>query len=207
MEKIKNVFGKIGAWIKSHAKIVIGVVVALIVIIILANIILGGAEKRAVKKYMNAINSCDYSKVAKAMDLEAAVAWKEAQSSSSSYYSYLDSSKSNKDLVENFEDNLEDIDEDDVDNYKDSLKDSYDKDDKGKYKIKLLKVVSVSPAKDNKNLKKVVVKYRATSKPDKDEDDDDEKDSIWKKEKDYTKVIESYMTIYLYKNKVIGQGF
>lgn len=207
MEKIKNVFGKIGAWIKSHAKIVIGVVVALIVIIILANIILGGAEKRAVKKYMNAINSCDYSKVAKAMDLEAAVAWSKAQSSSSSYYSYLDSSKSNKDLVENFEDNLEDIDEDDVDNYKDSLKDSYDKDDKGKYKIKLLKVVSVSPAKDNKSLKKVVVKYRATSKPDKDEDDDDEEDSIWKKEKDYTKVTENYMTIYLYKNKVIGQGF
>ena len=88
-----------------------------------------------------------------------------------------------------------------MDSYKDNLKDSYDKDDKGKHKIKLLKVVSVSPAKDNKDLKKVVVKYRATTKPDKDDDE------IWKKEKDYTSKIESYMTLYLYKGKVIGQGY
>ncbi len=206
MEKVKNVFGKIGAWIKANAKIVIGIVVALVVVIILASIFFGGSEKRAVKKYFSAINSCDYSKVAKAMDLDAAVAWKNTQSSSSSYYSYSDSSKSNKDVVKEFEDNLEDVDDDDVDSYKDNLKDSYDKDDKGKYKIKLLKVVSVSPAKDNKNLKKVVVKYRATTKPDKDDKDDDD-DGIWKKEKDYTRQIESYMTLYLYKGKVIGQGY
>lgn len=206
MEKVKNVFGKIGAWIKAHAKIILAIIVVLIVVIILANII-GGSEKRAVSKYMNAINSCDYEKIAKAMNVEAAVAWKNAQSSSSSYYSYLDSSNSNKDLVKDFEDNLEDVDDDDVDSYKDNLKDSYDKDDKGKYKIKLLKVVSVSPAKDNKNLKKVVVKYRATSKPDKDDDDDDDDDKIWKSEKQYTKKIENYMTLYLYKGKVIGQGY
>lgn len=205
MEKVKNVFGKIGAWIKANSKIVIGIIVALVVIIILAAILGGGKEKRAVKKYFSAINSCDYSKVAKAMDLDAAVAWKSAQSSSYSYSS--SSSKSNKDVVKEFEDNLEDVDDDDVDSYKDNLKDSYDKDDKGKYKIKLLKVVSVSPAKDNKNLKKVVVKYRATTKPDKDDKDDDDDDGIWKKEKDYTRQIESYMTLYLYKGKVIGQGY
>ena len=128
MEKVKNVFGKIGAWIKANAKIVIGIVVALVVVIILASIFFGGSEKRAVKKYFSAINSCDYSKVAKAMDLDAAVAWKNAQSSSSSYYSYSDSSKSNKDVVKEFEDNLEDVDNDDADSYKDNLKDSYDKD-------------------------------------------------------------------------------
>ncbi len=208
MEKVKNVFGKIGAWTKAHTKLVIGIVIALVVVIILASLFLGGSEKRAVKKYFNAMNSCDYSKVAKAMDLDAAVAWKNAQSSSSSYYSYLDSSKSNKDVVKEFEENLKDVDDDEVDSYKDNLKDSYDKDDKGKYKIKLLKVVSVSPAKDNKNLKKVVVRYRATTKPDKDDDDDDDDDDeIWKKEKDYTSKIESYMTLYLYKGKVIGQGY
>ena len=172
MEKVKNVFGKIGAWIKAHSKIVIGIVVALIVVIILASILGGGKEKRAIKKYFTAVNSCDYSKIAKAMDLNAAVAWQDAQSSSSSYYSYLDSSKSSKDVVENFKDNLDDVDDDDVDSYKDNLKDQYDKDDKGKSKIKLLKVVSVSPAKDDKNLEKVVVKYRATSKPSKDDKDD-----------------------------------
>ena len=107
MEKVKNVFGKIGAWTKAHTKLVIGIVIALVVVIILASLFLGGSEKRAVKKYFNAMNSCDYSKVAKAMDLDAAVAWKNAQSSSSSYYSYLDSSKSNKDVVKEFEENLE----------------------------------------------------------------------------------------------------
>ena len=56
------------------------------------------------------------------------------------------------------------------------------------------------------NNKKVVVKYRATTKPDKDDKDDDD-DEIWKKEKDYTRQIESYMTLYLYKGKVIGQGY
>lgn len=201
MEKVKNVFGKIGAWIKAHSKIVIAIAVVLVVVIILA-IILGGKEKRAIKKYFSAVNSCDYSKVAKAMDLKAAVAWEDAQSSGSSYYSYLDSSKSSKDVVENFKDNLDGVDDDDVDSYKDRLKDQYDKDDKGKNKVKLLKVVSVSPAKDDKNLKKVVVKYRATSKPDKDDDDD----GIWKAEKKYTRQVESYMTLYLYKGKVIDAG-
>ena len=51
MEKVKNVFGKIGAWIKANTKIVIGIVVALVVVIILASIFFGGSEKRAVKKY------------------------------------------------------------------------------------------------------------------------------------------------------------
>ena len=46
MEKVKNVFGKIGAWIKAHSKIIIGIVVALIVVIILASILGGGKEKR-----------------------------------------------------------------------------------------------------------------------------------------------------------------
>ena len=42
---------------------------------------------------------------------------------------------------------------------------------------------------------------------DDDDDDDDDDDEIWKKEKDYTSKIESYMTLYLYKGKVIGQGY
>ena len=50
MEKVKNVFGKIGAWIKAHTKLVIGIVIALVVVIILASLFLGGSEKRAVKK-------------------------------------------------------------------------------------------------------------------------------------------------------------
>ena len=53
MEKIKNVFSKCGAWIKAHAKIVIAVLVVVIVAIVVVNLI-GGSEKRTIKKYISA---------------------------------------------------------------------------------------------------------------------------------------------------------
>lgn len=191
MEKIKSVFSKVVEWVKSHLAIV-GIILAVVVVLIVAVNFVGGAEKRAINKYISAINSCDDEKIIKAMNLEASIAWSEADS-------YLSDSD---DVVGDFEDALEDVEDDDVESLEDSIKDSIDKDDKGKNKLKLLDVVYSTPAKDNKDLKKVVCKVRLTSKPD-DEDEDDEEDSIWKKEKQYTSVQESYVTFILYKNKVI----
>lgn len=200
MEKVKNVFAKIAAWIMKHWIIAV-VVLAVVVVAVVAVSFILGAEKRAIKKYISAINSCDVDKIVKAMDVEANRAW----SSVNSYSYSLTGSSEDEDVVKNFEDALEDVSDDDVEEYKDQLKDQYDEDDKGQNKAKLLQVVYSTKAKDNKDLKKVVCKVRVTSKPDEDEEDEDE-DSIWEKEKQYTQVVESYVTFYLYKNKVISAG-
>lgn len=213
MEKVKNVFSKVWAWIKSHAIICVAVV-AVVVLAIVAVSFIGGAEKRAVKKYISAVNSCDYNKVMKAMNVEGALAWQGISSDlySSSYASYFSSSSSSKksssDIISEFKDKLDEVDDDKKDEYKDTLKKQYDKDNKGKVKIKLLKVVYSTPSKEDKNLKKVVCKVRVTSKPgsNKDDDEDSDEDKIWKNEKEYTSTVENYVTFYLYKNKVISAG-
>lgn len=193
MEKIKNVFSKCGAWIKAHAKIVIAVLVVLVVAIVVVNLI-GGSEKRTIKKYISALNSYDAKKIEKAMNVEGKVAF------DGIYYS-----TNRDDEIENFGEAIENVDDSDVDEYKDKLDDKYDKEDKGKVKYKLIKVVSVTKAKDNKDLKKVVAKIKTTSKPDKDDDDDDD-DSIWEKEKSYKTVSETYASFYMYKGKIIDSS-
>ena len=196
MEKVKNAFSSCGAWIKAHLKVVIAVIAVIIVAIIVVNLI-GGSEKRVIKKHLAAVTACDDSKVLKTMDLEAAIA-----------YSRTLGAKAD-DFKENFNDNLDKVKDDgkdDVKSYKESIEKAIDKDDKGKGKVKLLKIVYTTKSKDDKNLKKVVAKVRATIKPDKD-DDDDEDESIWKKEKKYTRVTEYYTTFILYKNKIISSDF
>lgn len=210
MNKVKGVFSKIGAWIKAHTKICIIILVVVILAIILIANLVGGAEKRAIKKYISALNSNDDEKIIKAMNIEAAAAWNEAQYSSGDRFSAFlyDSSDNNdedSDVVKRFEDYLDDVQDSEVKSYKERIEDSNDNNDKNS-KIKLLKIEYSTPAKDNKDLKKVVIKYKATTKPS-DDDKDDKKDSIWKSEKEYTAVTENYMTIYLYKGKVISYAF
>lgn len=189
MEKIKSVFSKAGAWIKSHVKVVVAVVAVVVVAIVAVNLI-GGVGNGGVKKYLNALNSCNDSKILKAMDTKAAVAWNNS--------GYGD------DRVEKFKDELEDVDDDDVEDFEKSVKKRYDESEKGQIKYKLKKVIYSTKAKDDKNLTKVVCKVEVTSKPDKEDEDDD---SIWKKEKKYTTKADGYMTFYLYKGKVIGTSF
>lgn len=190
MEKVKNAFSSCGAWIKAHLKVVIAVIAVIIVAIIVVNLI-GGSEKRVIKKHLAAVTACNDSKVLKTMDLEAAIAWSRA---------------SGEDRVDDFKDKLDKVEKEDKDSYKETIEKSIDKDDKGKAKVKLLKIVSKTKAKDDKNLKKVVAKVKITVKPDKDKDDDEE-DNIWKKEKKYTSVTQSYVTFILYKNKIISSTF
>ena len=196
MNKVKDVFSKIGAWIKAHTKICIIILVVVILAIILIANLVGGAEKRAIKKYLSAVNSNDEEKIIKATNIEAATALYEAQTGDGE----------DEDFVKNFNDYLKDIDDSSVKDFKKDLEDVIDMRDNANEKtnIKLLKIEYSTPAKDCKDLKKVVIKYRAKVKSDK--DDEDNTNSIWKNEKSYTYVTEDYMTLYLYKGKVIGEN-
>lgn len=194
MEKIKSVFSNLAAWVKSHVKVIAIVAVVILVAVIALNFV-GGSEKRAIKKYIAAVNSCDQDKILKAIDAKASIAWANTKSYS-------------EDAVKDFKDQLEDVDDDDVESFEKAVKKSIDKDNKGKSKVELLKVVYSTPAKDEKSLKKVVCKVRTTIPPSDDEDKEDAKeDSIWKNEKDYKAVSETYQVFYLYKNKVITTDF
>ena len=196
MNKVKDVFSKIGAWIKAHTKICIIILVVVILAIILIANLVGGAEKRAIKKYLSAVNSNDEKKIIKATNIEAATALYEAQTGDGE----------DEDFVKKFNDYLKDIDDSSVKDFKKDIEDIIDMRDNANEKtnIKLLKIEYSTPAKDCKDLKKVVIKYRAKVKPDK--DDEDNTNSIWKNEKSYTYVTEDYKTLYLYKGKVIGEN-
>ena len=196
MNKVKDVFSKIGAWIKAHTKICIIILVVVILAIILIANLVGGAEKRAIKKYLSAVSSNDEEKIIKATNIEAATALSEAQTGDGE----------DEDFVKKFNDYLKDIDDSSVKDFKKDLEDVIDMRDNANEKtnIKLLKIEYSTPAKDCKDLKKVVIKYRAKVKPDK--DDEDNTNSIWKNEKSYTYVTEDYRTLYLYKGKVIGEN-
>ncbi|MGN1331027.1 MAG: hypothetical protein ACI4VN_06850 [Clostridia bacterium] len=185
MEKVKGVFSKIGSALKSHLKIVIAVVVVLIVAILAINLI-GGSEKRAIKKYFRAINSYDKDKIVKAMDLEGALAWKST------------------DKLEDFADELDDVDDDDVDSAKDTIKEQVKSIKENKVKIKLDKIIYVATAKEDKNLKKVYIKYTATSKATDDDKEDAKDNDDWKGMKAVNETITNYATVLLYKNKVIS---
>lgn len=196
MNKVKDVFSKIGAWIKAHTKICIIILVVVILAIVLIANLVGGAEKRAIKKYLSAVSSNDEEKIIKATNIEAATALSEAQTGDGE----------DEDFVKKFNDYLKDIDDSSVKEFKKDLEDVIDMRDNANEKtnIKLLKIEYSTPAKDCKDLKKVVIKYRAKVKPDK--DDEDNTNSIWKNEKSYTYVTEDYRTLYLYKGKVIGEN-
>lgn len=189
MGKIKSIFSNVAAWVKSHVKIIMIAVVIVIIAIVVLNVI-GSSEKRAVKKYLVAVNSCDDAKIVKSMDIEAAIAWD-------------NSGYSDEDIIKNFKDKLDAVDKDNVEDFKKDMKKKYSKDDKGKIKYDLKNVVYAVKAKDNKDLTKVVCKVAVTSKPS--EDDKDElEDSVWKNEKAYNAKAETYMTFYLYKGKVVS---
>lgn len=195
MEKVKGFFTNCGAWIKSHLVASIVCVVAVVLVIILAIVLGGGSSKRAIKKHLNAINSCSGTKIANSMDLNAALA-----------YAKLD--KNDEDDIKNFKDAVKEVEEDDVKDYKDRIKDNVKEDKKGVYTYKVKKILSTTKAKKNSNLVKVVAQVEMTYNPKKDEDkDDDDKDSMWKKEKSYKTTQSAPATFILYKGKVISSSF
>ena len=196
MEKVKGFFTNIGAWIKAHIVASIVCVVAVVLVIILAIALGGGSSKRAIKKHLNAINSCSGTKIANSMDLKAA-------------YAYAKLDKTDEDDIKNFKDAVKDVEDDDVKDYKERIKDNVKEDKKGVYTYKVKKILSTTKAKKNSNLVKVVAQVEMTYNPKKDEDkdDDDDKDSMWKKEKSYKTTQTAPATFILYKGKVISSTF
>lgn len=186
MEKIKGVFSKVGSAVKSHLKIVIAVVAVVIVVILALNFI-GGSEKRAIKKYISALNSYKKDKILKVIDQEAACA----------------GISESEESIEKFEDRKDDVEDDHKDNLEDSVKEAAKAREKSKVKYSLKKIIYTTSAKENKDIKKVVFKYKVTSKASDDEKDDAEDNDIWKKVKAYNTSSTGYGTAYLYKNKII----
>lgn len=186
MEKIKGVFSKVGSAVKSHLKVVIAVVAAVIVVILALNFI-GGSEKRALKKYISALNSYKKDKILKVIDQESACA----------------GISESEESIEKFEDRKDDVEDDHKDKLEDSVKEAAKAREKSKVKYSLKKIIYTTSAKENKDIKKVVFKYKVTSKASDDEKDDAEDNDVWKKVKAYNTSSTGYGTAYLYKNKII----
>ena len=74
MEKVKNFFVKIFDWVKGHIGITVGIVVAIIAVIVCLSVFTGG-PKKAVKRYIKAMNKMNTEKVIKCMDFAGSEAW------------------------------------------------------------------------------------------------------------------------------------
>lgn len=186
MEKIKGVFSKVSSVVKSHLKVVIAVIAVVIVVILALNFI-GGSEKRALKKYIYALNSYKKDKILKVIDQESACA----------------GISESEESIEKFEDRKDDVEDDHKDKLEDSVKEAAKAREKSKVKYSLKKIIYTTSAKENKDIKKVVFKYKVTSKASDDEKDDAEDNDVWKKVKAYNTSSTGYGTAYLYKNKII----
>lgn len=186
MEKIKGIFSKVGSAVKSHLKVVIAVVAVVIVVILALNFI-GGSEKRALKKYISALNSYKKDKILKVIDQESACA----------------GISESEESIEKFEDRKDDVEDAHKDKLEDSVKEAAKAREKSKVKYSLKKIIYTTSAKENKDIKKVVFKYKVTSKASDDEKDDAEDNDVWKKVKAYNTSSTGYGTAYLYKNKII----
>lgn len=148
----------------------IGIAVAVLLVIIILVSVFGGGPKKAVKKYIKAMNKQNASKVVDSMDLIGIGCWS---------YSY-DPDDFDKDDYDEFKDDYkdakDDMDKDDLKDaqkeMKDKIKDGFDdiKDDYKNYKIKVEKFKEVK--KLGKDLYKVEAKVSLEAKA-KDKDDKD----------------------------------
>jgi len=167
---------------KKYLPYVVGAVVVIAVIILLVSMFAGG-PKKAVKKYISAMNKGNAEKMVKVMDFKGEKAWK---------YSY-DVDDFSEDDYEEFIDNYEDIDNDDIKDIKKEVEEDYedrfdDIDDEYKsYKVKVEEFKSVD--KLGKDLYVVKAKVSVKAKPE--DKDEDEIDSS------------SVLKFVVYKNKIV----
>lgn len=182
--KVKtNFFTNALIWIKSHV-VVVAIIAAILVVAIILLCIFSGGPKRAVKSFINGMNSKNASKIISSIDLAGMLSWK------SSY----DVKDFDKDDYKEFIDSYKDIDKDDIkdeeDDLIDILDDEFDSIDNGykTYKFKIEEIKSVK--KLGNNLYAVKVKISLKAKPkDSDEDDVDKSTTT---------------TFVVYKNKIIS---
>lgn len=153
----------------------IGIAVAVILLIIILVAIFGGGPKRAVKKYIKAMNKQNASKVVDSIDFVGMKCWYE--------YDEDDFDKDDyEDFKDDYKDAKDDMDKDDLKDaqkeLKDEIKDGFDtiKDNYKNYKIKVEKFKEVK--KLGKDLYKVEAKISLEAKAkDKDDKDIDKSDT------------------------------
>ena len=186
MEKVKNFFVKIFDWVKGHIGITVGIVVAIIAVIVCLSVFTGG-PKKAVKRYIKAMNKMNTEKVIKCMDFAGSEAWG---------WKYDEDDFSEEDYDEFMKDYKE-VDEEEIKDEKKYLKKSLNsgfddiKEDYKKYKMTLEEIKSVK--KLGKDLYCVKAKITLFAKPeDKDEDEIDKTDTA---------------SFIVYKNKLIYSDF
>ncbi len=184
MEKVKNFFVKIFDWIKGHIGITGGIIVAIIAVIIYLSVFTGG-PKKAIKKYIKAMNKMNTEKVIKCIDFAGAEAW------------IYDEDDFSEEDYEDFMKDYEEIDEEEIKDeekyVKKSLNSGFDdiKEDYKKYKITLEEIKSVK--KLGKDLYCVKAKITLFVKPkDEDEDEIDKTDTA---------------SFIVYKNKIVYSDF
>ncbi len=178
MEKVKNVLTTALEWVKGHLKIIVPVAVALVVVVFAIGFLTGG-PKRAVKKYVSAINSRNASKLVKSVDVIGAQAWVKCQGEEDDFKDAYDEVKDDED-----EDDLKDEREESAKDMFDNFDDNYDS-----YKMKIVKFKGTKKLK--KDLYEVKVQIETKTK-DKDGDKDEDTDTV---------------KFIVYKNKVISQGY
>lgn len=181
--KNENIFLKAFEWLKSHIKIVAIVVAVLVLAIILISIFSSG-PKKAVKKYIKAMNNKNVDKYMKVIDFAGQEAWE---------YSFYDIDEFDEDDYDDFIEEYKEIDEDElkdtIKTLKKSMKSYFEEmeDDYKKYKIKIEEFKGVQ--KLGKDLYLVKAKISLKAVPEDEEDDEIDSASIQK--------------FVVYKNKII----
>ena len=171
---------------KKYGPIIGGAVAVIVVLAIVISSLVGG-PKKAVKKYINAINSKNAKKIVKCVDLAGEQAWK---------YSYGTDEELSKEEYEEFKEAYSKVDKDELKKYTDRtveyMDDTMDdfEDEYKSFKLKIKEIKSVKKLGKDLYAVKTRVHLKAVPK-DKDEDTIDESNT---------------MTFVVYKNKLIKTG-
>lgn len=167
-----------------------GIALAVIILIIVLVTVLGGGPKKAVKNFVNGMNSKNAKKVIKSIDYIGMAAWgwqyDEDDFDEEDYNDFIDDYKEYSDK---YEDKLEDGIDDMIDNFEDTFDDL--EDEYKSYKMKIEKFKDVE--KLGKDLYAVNAKVSIEAKP-KDKEETDEIDES------------EVVTFIVYKNKLVSFG-
>lgn len=167
-----------------------GIALAVIILIIVLVTVLGGGPKKAVKNFVNGMNSKNAKKVIKSIDYIGMAAWgwqyDEDDFGEEDYNDFIDDYKEYSDK---YEDKLEDGIDDMIDNFEDTFDDL--EDEYKSYKMKIEKFKDVE--KLGKDLYAVNAKVSIEAKP-KDKEETDEIDES------------EVVTFIVYKNKLVSFG-
>ena len=165
-----------------------GIAIAVLLVIIILAVALGGGPKKAVKSFISGMNERNAKKIVNSIDIAGMQAW------SLGYYKEGKSFKT-KDYKE-FIEEYKDVDKDDIKEYKeeliDEIKDNFEdiKDEYKTYKFKIEKFKKVNKLGDK--LYSIDAKISINAKPkDKDEDELDESSTV---------------TFVVYKSKLVYLG-